>query len=140
MKVTMKQVTDFIFEQYDITFLPKHFYMQLAKIPKGEYKGLNQSIPFEDLLDMWQRKMPYLQKVYHKNCDKGKKMDGIGRIMYDLAILLGKYDSYLEWKSSQATNEVRKNEDNIKIDYQNISTAVDNTDDMNNILDDIWIE
>ena len=28
-KVTQKQVTDFIFAQYDITLLPKYFYMQL---------------------------------------------------------------------------------------------------------------
>ncbi len=142
-KVTQKQVTDFIFAQYDITLLPKYFYMQLAKIPKGTYKGQGKPIPFDDLLDMWERKMPYLNKTYQRNCDKGKRIDGIARIMYDLAILMSKYDSYLEWKSMNETQKtaeiaVARTE---KIDYKNVTNIEENkNNDVNDILDDIWID
>lgn len=143
-KVTQKQVTDFIFQQYDISFLPKHFYMQLAKIPKGTYKGQGKPIPFDDLLDMWERKMPYLNKTYQKNCDKGKRMDGIARVMYDLAILMSRYDKYLEWKTMNETNKtteiaIARSE---KIEYKNVTNAAEKieNDDMNNVLDDLWIE
>ena len=142
-KVTQKQVTDFIFAQYDITLLPKYFYIQLAKIPKGTYKGQGKPIPFDDLLDMWERKMPYLNKTYQRNCDKGKRIDGIARIMYDLAILMSKYDSYLEWKSMNETQKtaeiaVARTE---KIDYKNVTNIEENkNNDVNDILDDIWID
>lgn len=143
-KVTQKQVTDFIFAQYDITLLPKYFYMQLAKIPKGNYKGQGKPIPFDDLLDMWERKMPYLTRTYQRNCEKGKRMDGIARVMYDLAILMSKYDSYLEWKTMNETNKtteiaIARSE---KIEYKNVTNAAEKieNDDMNNVLDDIWIE
>lgn len=142
-KVTQKQVTDFIFAQYDITLLPKYFYMQLAKIPKGTYKGQGKPIPFDDLLDMWERKMPYLNKTYQKNCDKGKRIDGIARIMYDIAILMSKYDSYLEWKSmneTQKTTEITVARTE-KIDYKNVTNIEENkNNDVNDILDDIWID
>jgi hypothetical protein len=143
-KVTQKQVTDFIFAQYDITLLPKYFYMQLAKIPKGNYKGQGKPIPFDDLLDMWERKMPYLTRTYQRNCEKGKRMDGIARVMYDLAILMSKYDSYLEWKTMNETNKtteiaIARSE---KIEYKNVTNAAEKieNDDMNNVLDDIWVE
>lgn len=117
--------------------------MQLAKIPKGTYKGQGKPIPFDDLLDMWERKMPYLNKTYQRNCDKGKRIDGIARIMYDLAILMSKYDSYLEWKSMNETQKtaeiaVARTE---KIDYKNVTNIEENkNNDVNDILDDIWID
>lgn len=118
--------------------------MQLAKIPKGNYKGQGKPIPFEDLLDMWERKMPYLTRTYQKNCDKGKRIDGIARVMYDLAILMSKYDSYLEWKSmneTQKTTEITAARSE-KIEYKNVTNTVEKieNDNMNDILDDIWIE
>jgi phage terminase Nu1 subunit (DNA packaging protein) len=71
-------------------------------------------------------------------------MDGIARVMYDLAILMTKYDSYLEWKSmneTQKTTEIAAARSE-KIEYKNVTNTVEKieNDDMNNVLDGIWIE
>lgn len=103
------QLTDFIFEAYNVTFLPKHFYMKLQSIYKGELNNMSEPIPVDDLLYMWKSKMDYLNKTYEYNKEHGKDMVGIQRISYDLAILLNKYDSYKRWKEKQnAIHEQQK--------------------------------
>lgn len=137
MKVTVRQLTDWLYETYDISFMPKHFFINLDKVFKGTYKGLKKPVPVEDLLDMWQRKLPYLTKVYIQNKNKGKDMTGMARINYDLAILLSRYDSYCEWKDSQL-DEVSIQTDSPKVNYSNIETKSHAKDSIESILDDIW--
>ena len=119
-EVTQKTLTDWIFQTYDIDQLPKHFYIHIAKIKKGEYKGQNRPIPLTDLLDMWQRLMPKLDKIYLNNCSHGKIIEGYARISYDLSIVLSKYSSYLAWKMEQEAKSKLKQE-NSNIDYQKIN-------------------
>lgn len=97
------QLTDFLYEQYNLSSLPKYFFQNLHKIYKGEYdKNLRKPIPCEDLFDMWQKKMDYLNKQAEYNKEHGKEMIGVKRVQYDLAILINKYDSYKHWKEKQA--------------------------------------
>lgn len=117
--------------------MPKHFFINLNKVFKGTYKGLNKPVPVEDLLDMWQRKLPYLTKVYINNKNKGKNMTGMARINYDLAILLSRYDSYCEWKASQQ-EEVMAQSDEPKVNYSKIESLTPVKDSIEDILDDIW--
>jgi hypothetical protein len=137
------QLTDWIFNKYNVSFLPTYFYTKLDSIYKGTFKGLSRPVPPEDLLDMWQRKIEYLNKVATQNINSGKSMDQYGRINYDLAILLSKYDSYLEWKDKQriikeeilsrATNQNR-------INYKKIIKQVNSSDteiDIVSMLDEI---
>lgn len=145
-KVTQKTVTDWIYNTYSISFLPKHFFINLNKISKGEYKGLKKPVAWADLLDMWQRKMPYLEKVNLRNEMNGKHIEGMARINYDLAIILSKYDSYLAWKAEQEAEIIQKQKDSqTKIDYSNIDSKYTNdnqsSDDgqLSNILDDLWV-
>ena len=143
-KSIKKQITDWIYATYGVTFLPKYFFMNLEKIYKGEYKNLNRPVPPEDLFDMWQQKINYLNKVADTNMKKGKKMDGLGRISYDLAIILGRYDNYLEWKKKQEiANEAvlsAKTQENT-IDYNVIKKTYtqNNVDeiDINSLIDEI---
>lgn len=92
------RLTDWVYKQYGISFAPKYFFVRLNQIYKGTYKGLDKPIPPEDLFDMWQRKWHYLEKVRVRNESRGKHIQGLDLIWYDLAILLSKYDSYLNWK------------------------------------------
>jgi hypothetical protein len=155
-KVTQKTVTDWIFQNYEITLLPKYFYINLSKIAKGEYKGLAKPVPWADLLDMWQRKWSYLEKVHIKNEQQGKRIEGMARINYDLAIVLSKYDSYLKWKAESEAEQkkiIEEHNESNKIDYSNIkSKASDYTRigvpkamyeisdiDMNELLDEVYI-
>lgn len=115
------QFTDWLYREYEISFLPKYFFINLDRVYKGTYKNLARPVPVEDLWDMWKRKMPYLQKVYDKNIRMGKNMDGTARINYDMAIVLSKYDSYLKWKEQQKQallEEARKKEQTV--DYNKV--------------------
>jgi hypothetical protein len=106
--------------------LPTYVYQKMEGIFNGTWKDMSCPIPPEHLLDMFQRKQDWLNKIYHKD-----NIDGIGRINYDLSVLIGKYRSYLDWlgkkeienKQAQnssivnerltevvATNNIKKNE------------------------------
>ena len=136
--------TDWLYQEYEISFLPKYFFINLDKVYKGTYKNLTKPVPVEDLWDMWKRKMPYLQKVNDKNIRMGKKIDGMARINYDMAIVLSKYDSYLEWKEQQQQallEESRKKEQTVDYDkvYNNAQPVSKKNTQLNidSIIDEI---
>lgn len=139
------QFTDWLYTQYDISFLPKYFFINLDKVYKGTYKNLNKPVPVEDLWDMWQKKMPYLRKVNDKNKRYGKEIEGVARINYDLAIILSRYDSYLKWKEEQKLSQTQSTQNEVQIDYNNIKIKIaknnpnqnDSNIDIDSILDEI---
>ena len=49
-----------------------------------------------------------------KNRKKGKDINGISLVYYDLAILLGKYDAYLKWKEQQKLAQADAEEQRVK--------------------------
>lgn len=131
--------------KYNIVVLPKYFFIKMNSIFDGTYKGLSKGIPAEDILDMWQRKKKELDKLADNNKRKGKELDKIARVQYDLAIILSKYDSYLEWKEKQKLLELEKTattEIYNKIDYSVIHKVVENqnsdNDDLSDILDEVF--
>ena len=104
---------------YDLSCMPKYIYVKLASVYSGKYEGLKKPCPPEDLLDMWQRKQAYLNRVYEYNKQKGNCMDSMQRISYDLAILLSRYDGYLEWKEKQSLLGEQQQE-SANVIYENI--------------------
>ncbi len=114
----------FLSDMYNISFFPNYFYIKMDSIYKGTYKNLNKPVPPEYLLDMWQQKKVYLEKVAEQNRKKGIEMNGISRFNYDLVILLSRYDSYLKWKEQQkiaATDfKEQKNKSVEKIEYKDV--------------------
>ena len=136
------QLTDFIYKEYNVTFLPKYFFINLDKIYKGEYKNLKEPVPVEDLFDMWQKKMDYLNKTYIYNKEHGKDMQGVQRINYDLAILLSKYDSYKRWKEKQKAiqkqeQEFKKQQVFVNIAKIQVRPKISDSDDISSIIDEI---
>ena len=136
------QLTDFIYKEYNVTFLPKYFFINLDKIYKGEYKNLKEPVPVEDLFDMWQKKMDYLNKTYTYNKEHGKDMQGVQRINYDLAILLSKYDSYKRWKEKQKAiqkqeQEFKKQQVFVNIAKIQVRPKISDSDDISSIIDEI---
>jgi hypothetical protein len=104
------KLIQFIQKQYDMVFLPKYLYTKLDAIYKGEFKGMSKSIMPCELLEIWDRKFPEFVKFNSYKRSKGEVIEGIGRINYDLAIVLSKYDSFKKWKSSQVQNESQEKE------------------------------
>ena len=134
----------FIQNKYEITLLPKHFFMKMAKVYKGTLQGISRPIPPEHLYDMWIRKSSYLDKVHMQNISKGKKIEGYVRLNYDLAILISKYDDYLKWLDKQ---KYLKNEKEIVkeiISTENVTHMINNekenkkeSDNLFEMLDDL---
>lgn len=122
-KKTRIQFTDWLYKQYDISFLPKYFFINLDKVYKGTYRNLNKPVPVEDLWDMWRKKMSFLRKVHEFNTRKGKKIEGAALVTYDLAIILSKYDGYLKWKEEQALAKTGTSEEQVNIDYEKMATS-----------------
>lgn len=142
-KNVKRQLTDFIYKKYNVSFLPKYFFINLDKVFKGTYKNLRRPVPVEDLFEMWRMKMDSLDKIAERNRKLGKNMNGIQRINYDLAILLSKYDSYLEWKSQKESEQLERresiNSQTIEITNRNIPTLSNQNDgfDLSSILDEV---
>jgi len=97
-----ERLYDFIHNSYGLVSIPNMFKASFDKVLSGEYKGLSRGIPVTDILEMWQRKKPELDKIYDYNIRHGKDIDRAGRLNYDLAVLISKYDSFLEWKQKEA--------------------------------------
>lgn len=135
----------YIRNEYDISSFSKMFYIKIAEINNGTYKDMSEGIAYEDLLFMFKRKQQYLNKINERNKSIGKSIKGIARVNYDLAVIIGMYDEYREWKRKksilQSNEEVKKEESNntIKIDYNSISPIKSNDeDDILDIIDDIY--
>lgn len=145
-KTTIKdELNNFISDMYGITYLPNFFYKKMASIYDGSYKQLSRPVPPEDLLDMWKQKKSFLLKQAEIDKKRGKEIDGLARVNYDLAILLGRYDKYLKWKEqqkiAQAEIEEQKKKDAEFVSYKDISTSKpkkkENEIDISSMLDEI---
>ena len=126
-------------KSYGIVVIPQYFFTKISSVVSGEYKGLSVGIPLENIFDMWQRKKQELDKIALNNIRKGNNIDSVGRLSYDLAVLIGKYDSYLKWKNQQiamADNVVKEGKEQ-KIDFSKINKTIElqKQADLNNISD-----
>ena len=136
---------NYIYERYNMTNLPKVFYSKVASINTGNYYNLKKAIPYSDLLDMFKRQEGYLNRIRMKNESLNKDIKGINLLNYELAVIVGMYDSYLEWKHKQKMLEVevKKKEEIkniVKIDMSKVEkqSAASDEDDILDILDDIY--
>ena len=98
----------FIIDNYNVDVLPPYVFKNLEDIYSGKRKNLVCEIPPEDLLDMWQQKINYLQKKRANNIVNGKNLTVIEQINYDMSFLVNKYDGYLKWKEQKKIIEASK--------------------------------
>jgi hypothetical protein len=132
---------------YNVVVLPKFFFIKMDSIYDGTYKGLARGIPAEDLYDMWRRKKNELDKIADSNKRKGNEISGLGRLQYDLAIIINKYDSYLNWKEKQKIlqqeqiNSIEQQKTQ-KINMNTINKIVDNQEvrekSIGDLLDEVF--
>lgn len=146
-EICKQEIFEFIIKNYDIKVVPKNIFTKLEDIYNGRFKGLACCIPPEDILDMWNRKMDYLNKVRAKNITLGKNMDVAQQVSYDISVLINKYDSYLKWKEQnkiieQEVNKVHK--DILKaVDLDKLSKIAQNQekedeDDIDSLLEELF--
>ena len=106
----------------------------------------NDGIPVEDLLDMWDKKIDWLNSIAEKKKMKSP-MTQEQRILYDLAVLRNKYDSYLKWKEKQKILEVEQQSEKTEVlitqeilHTQHITQENIDTDNISDLVDDIFGE
>lgn len=133
------KIYNLLVDHYNCSMVPNSVFVKLQQIYDGTYPGLAIPIPPEDLIDMLERKMPYLDKNAAK-----KKMSGVSRFSYDLAVVMSKYNSYLDWKAACKAEEEEMIEA-MNLKKQTVQyihgyippSRSDNDDDISDILDDI---
>lgn len=84
-------------QQYGVTMFSSRFYNILNEVYNGTYKNISMAICKEHLRDMWKQKMPYLNRIGERNRTHGKVIEKEQKAIYDLTILINKYDDYLSW-------------------------------------------
>lgn len=143
-----RDVDDLIRSEYDIMDISRIYCDYLRPLYKGtsaKYEGYQ--IPPEHLLEMWKTKLPYLRKVYQKNITKGKQFTPTQHALYDLAILVQRYEGFLEWKNKQKVletniaDETDSKKEELTIAYERIKpikASGDITDEIDDILNDIF--
>ncbi len=138
-------INSFICTNYGIIDVSNFYIRYLKPLYNGtlnKYPGV--SIPPKHLIEMWRTKISYLNKVYQRNINKGKKFTPTQHALYDIAILIGKYEGFLEWKNKQLTLENSvgeiKSVRSKKIDYTKIKPAKssENIENIDDILNDIF--
>lgn len=140
----------YIQNTYNLKVLPQYFFIKLSNINNGTYKGLSRGIPYEDLLDMFKRKQKQLDKMAFNKKKYGKEFKNqLGRVYFDIAVIVNQYDSYLKWREKQKKLEIEKTKktNNIfefvvkeKNKIENRHENVLNTEkdlDINTLLDEI---
>jgi hypothetical protein len=128
---------------YDIVVIPSYFFQKMDAIFDGTYKGMDRGVPAEDLLEIWQKKWNELNKTYDWNLSKGKKLDELGRLNYDLAIVLSKTSSYYKWKEQQRILQKEKEQElkgsgiNFNIINKSVTNNLISENDISSLLEEI---
>lgn len=142
-KEIKNQFFSWLKESYDIS-IPKQFFIKIANINNGTYKGLKEGISYEDLLYMFKTKKRELDRIASSKKTQGQGFENnYNRLCFDLAIIVNKYDGYKKWKEKQKLQEI-KNDDMKKTqtDLSVIKTknkiTNDCNDDIGDILDEVF--
>lgn len=109
-----------LMKEYDVVMLSNHIYTKFEQIFTGTFKNMAYPIPPEHLLDMWQRQIHVLKKMYHN-----PPIEGVNRINYDASVLISKYPSYLNWLSKskiEAKQTEQYIENSSQIDFSKLAT------------------
>lgn len=106
------ELNAWLLENYDITMVPSRFWQVVADLEIGKYKGSRcKPVTVNTLCGCWKWGQKKLNEIhqYNKSQNKGPADDN-ARLMYDLAILVGKVPNYLSYKEKQkaARNEMKR--------------------------------
>lgn len=101
-----KKLEKFLKEEYDLVLIPSNFFVRLSQINNGSYKNIGVCISNKDIYDMWQMKIKKFNEIAHWKKSQGQHIDSTERLIYDLAILVNKYNSFVEWKNKQKILEM----------------------------------
>lgn len=134
-----------LLENYNIVTVPGQFWQLVADLEGGKYKGKRcKPVDVELLCDCWKWGQKKLDEIsqYNKSHNKGPTSDST-RLMYDLAILIGKVPQFLAYREKKkvAEQEMINNVYFDDIDMTKIGQGKQiKKKDVSDISDDIFTE
>lgn len=139
-------LNDWLLENYNITTAPNRFWQVISDLENGVYQGRRcKPVKTTTLCDCWKWGQAKLNEINQFNLshNKGPKNDS-QRLMYDLAILVGKVPQFLAYKEKQKVAEndmARTSILNDDVDMSKIGQSKQTKRrDISNISDDIFVE
>ena len=110
--IAKDELNVWLLEHYNITMIPTRFWQVVADLEMGKYKGKRcKPVAVDTLCGCWQWGQKKLNEInqYNKSHSKGP-IDDTARLMYDLAVLVGKVPNYLAYKEKKklARNEMAR--------------------------------
>ena len=138
-------LNEHLLSNYDIAVVPTRFWQIVADLSNGTYKGKRcKPISMQMLYEEWQWGQQKLNGICNKNktSHKGPQNDE-ARLLYDLAILIQKYPTFLAYKDKQRA--AKKDMERITIDNDIDMSRVgqckqEARKDVSDISDDIFVE
>lgn len=135
-------LNEYLIETYNVATLSARFWSMIADIGNGIYRRKRcKSIDCETLLEMWKHYQQFLLDTYAYNRSHGNYMDGEGRVLYDLAVLMGKYGEFIKLKAKEEAKVTTVKTVN-KINYEALSnqkqTTTKTDDDILALMDEIF--
>ena len=143
VKVKTDPLNDYLLINYDIGTLSPRFWSMVSDVGNGIYKHKRcKPVDCDTLLDMWKHYQKDLNSTNAWNKSHGKIIDGESRIIYDLAILMGKYGEYVKLKAKEKVIEAETLKDvtRTKINYKNFDNKIQkiDNDDISELLNEIF--
>ena len=145
-RVAQDELNEWLLEHYDIVEVPKRFWQVVADLGAGKYKQRKcKPVSIQTLCGCWKWGQRKLNEIHRNNktYNKGPMNDSI-RLMYDLAVLIGKVPAYLSYKDKQKVtrNEMIRNANFVNdVDMSRIGKKEKvNKEDISDIFNDIYIE
>lgn len=86
----------YIMNEYDVVQLPQYIYTKLSSIFNGTKEGMNKPFSPVYFLDIWKQQQVYLNSLRDYKTSMGSSFSKIGSINYDIAVVLGMADDYLD--------------------------------------------
>ncbi|MEH7116097.1 hypothetical protein V7128_01560 [Neobacillus vireti] len=123
--------------------LPAYYCTKITEIINGQYEKVNEAIPYEILLDIYDKLANFLRKNAAK---KNFKNTG-QRMNYDLAVVIGKYGDYkkyiekqkIEQETSQATNSTLQEQVKVNHMLKKKEEEEDKDFHLSDVLDDLML-
>jgi len=134
-------LNEWLLNHYNITKVPCSFWQRLADLERGIYQSRRcKPVSMEVLLGAWQWGQVTLNKINNK-----KKMNHNGhrnddtRLVYDLAIIVGKIPEFLAYKAKQDAFQAEIKTPTPRINYNNMQRTEikhEGLGDISDLLDD----
>ena len=111
-----------IYETYDTNYLSRYFLNELEGVLQGTYKNLKRAIPLNDLWELWKKSITELRKIHENKKRQGDEISLCSQPLYDLAIVVSKYDDFLRDKEKNRRIQAERENylNNIQIDYKKL--------------------